>query len=462
VPLFLLCKQGHQWSLEEAKLGPGAACSTTCPTCGELAVSIAAAKDALPETNAAPPSPPILTVPSPPPPTPKSKMAKTPSHAKAPSTLAIPGYTIVGEVGRGGMGVVYKAVQDGLGRTVALKMVLKGEHAGSSELHRFRVEAEAVARVRHTNIVQIFDIGEYNGLPYFTFEYVDGGSLQGVTAGKPQPPEKAALIVETLAWAMEVAHMAGVIHRDLKPANVLVASDGTLKIADFGLAKQIDNTTELTSTGAIMGTPSYMAPEQAEGRTKEIGPITDVYALGAILYELLTGRPPFKGANMVETLDMVRNSKPVPPHRHQPKVPRDLERICLKCLEKHPRMRYPSAQALAEDVGRFLRGEAVDAKKGGGVLEDYLAEQYRKQMELAKELERRIIEERKQKRQDNLILATLWVGAATLFFCIGLSAAGLIDYMWIFILGIPTVALGLFMGLVQMVAGFFLKTRRRR
>ena len=275
---------------------------------------------------------------------------------------AVPGYELLGVLGRGGMGVVYKARQAALKRLVALKMILAGGHAGAEELARFRLEAEAVARLQHPNIVQIYEIGEYQNRPFFSLEFVDGGSLAAKLAGNPLPPREAAKLAETLARAMQAAHAAGIVHRDLKPGNVLLSADGTPKIADFGLAKRLEDDSGQTRTGAVMGTPSYMAPEQAAGQTKAIGPPTDVWALGAILYECLTGRPPFRGASVLETLELVRTQEPVPPSSLQPKVPRDLETICLKCLEKEPAKRYAAAGALADDLGRFLTDKPITAR----------------------------------------------------------------------------------------------------
>ncbi len=222
-----------------------------------------------------------------------------PAGPRAGATVRVPGYEPLGELGRGGMGVVYRARQTALGRVVALKMILSGAHAGADDLARFRTEAEAIARLQHPNIVQIYEVGEHDGLPFFSLEFCGGGSLDRSLAGKPLPPRDAALLVVTLARAMQAAHEKGVIHRDLKPANVLLAEDGTPKITDFGLAKRLDAAGQ-TVTGSVMGTPSYMAPEQAEGK-KAVGPAADVYALGAILYECLTGRPPFRAATALDT-----------------------------------------------------------------------------------------------------------------------------------------------------------------
>lgn len=274
---------------------------------------------------------------------------------------SVPGYEVLGVLGKGGMGVVYKARQLGLNRVVALKMILHAEHAGHEERRRFRAEAEAVARLQHSHIVQIYEVGEYNGLPYFSLEYCPGGSLADKLDGTPLPPVRAARLVETLARAMQAAHDKGIIHRDLKPANILLYENGTPKVTDFGLAKKLDAATQ-TQSGAVMGTPSYMAPEQAGGKTKEIGPATDVYALGAILYELLTGRPPFKAETALDTLRQVLERQPAPPRLLNANVDRQLETICLKCLEKDPRHRYPSAKALADDVERYLAGESITAR----------------------------------------------------------------------------------------------------
>jgi tetratricopeptide (TPR) repeat protein len=308
----------------------------------------------------------------------------TDEHRSAPFIGSIPapsGYEIVGELGRGGMGVVYKARQVRLNRLVALKMLLAGPHAGSHEVIRFRREAEAAACLQHPNIVQIYEVGEADGRPYLALEFVEGGSLAAKLDGTPQPPRSAARFVETLAHAVNAAQCQGIIHRDLKPANVLLGSTtpglslpdeswllaAVPKISDFGLAKRLGDAAGPTHSGAVLGTPSYMAPEQAAGKGKETGPATDVYALGAILYELLTGRPPFKAATALDTAMQVITDDPVPPRRLQPKLPRDLETICLKCLQKDPRRRYPNADALAEDLRRFAADEPIHARPAGRV-----------------------------------------------------------------------------------------------
>ena len=241
-------------------------------------------------------------------------------------------------------------------------MIRGGANARPEDLARFEIEAKAVAAIEHSNFIRIFDIGEHEGLPYFSLEYLPGGTLAQKIGGKPQPFDEAARIVETLARAIHVAHEHKVIHRDLKPTNILFAADGTPKIADFGLVKRLEDDSGHTSSGSILGTPSYMAPEQARGESGRVGPAADQYALGAILYELLTGRPPFQGASVLDTLDMVRSREPVPPSQLQPKTPRDLETICLKCLEKDIARRYPDALALAEDLRKFRAGETITAR----------------------------------------------------------------------------------------------------
>jgi WD40 repeat protein len=286
---------------------------------------------------------------------------------RAASVVAVPGYEILRVLGRGGMGVVYQARHLALKRIVALKMILAGGHAGPQELARFRLEAEAVARLQHPNIVQVFEVGESEGHPFCALEFVDGGTLASKINGQGLPGLDAARLVETLARAVQLAHSRNVVHRDLKPANVLLASDGVPKITDFGLARQTDNGSGETQAGAIMGTPSYMAPEQASGRTREAGPAADIYSLGAILYECLTGRPPFRGQTLVETLDLVRSQEPVPPTHWQKKVPPDLETICLKCLRKEPEQRYTSAAELADDLVRWQQGEPIRARPVGSV-----------------------------------------------------------------------------------------------
>ena len=305
------------------------------------------------------------TLPPPPAISDTATLAPTGSTAVAETSVVVPGYEIVRELGRGGMGVVYQARQTKLNRLVALKMILAGGHAGAADLARFHTEAEAIARLRHPNIVQVYEVGEHEGKPYFSLEFCGGGSLEKKLNGTPLPPKEAASLLETLARAMQAAHEQKVIHRDLKPANVLLAEDGTPKITDFGLAKKLDEAGQ-TQSGAIMGTPSYMAPEQAGGKSGDIGRACDVYALGSILYECLTGRPPFKAATALDTILQVVSDEPVPPRRLNAIVPADLETICLKCLEKEPSRRYAGAAALADDLRRFLNGEPIVARPVGG------------------------------------------------------------------------------------------------
>jgi tetratricopeptide (TPR) repeat protein len=273
------------------------------------------------------------------------------------------GYEILEPIGRGGMGVVYKANQRALGRIVALKQIQAGPDADAQELARFRIEALAAARVRHPNIVQVYDVGLRDGSPFLAMELVEGGSLAARLRHGPLPPREAARLAGVIARAVDHAHRAGVLHRDLKPGNILLAPDGTPKVADFGLAKWLDGEGQHTRTGAVLGTPSYMAPEQAEGQA--IGRPVDIYALGAILYECLTGRPPFQAAIPLETLEQVRSCDPPAPSRLQPNVPRDLQTICLKCLEKAPRRRYATAADLAADLDRFLEGKPIAARPVG-------------------------------------------------------------------------------------------------
>jgi tetratricopeptide (TPR) repeat protein/tRNA A-37 threonylcarbamoyl transferase component Bud32 len=284
-------------------------------------------------------------------------------RAKAESSRPnVPGYELLSELGRGGMGIVYKAVHTKLHRVVALKMVLAGAHANPDQLARFATEAEAVAALQHPNIVQIYEIGEQNGLPFFSLEFVDGQPLDKRLAGKPQPPREAAKLMEPIARAMYFAHERGIVHRDLKPANVLLTRDSVPKVTDFGLAKKLESDSSQTKDGTLMGTPSYMAPEQAAGHVQQIGPASDIHSLGAMLYEMLVGRPPYLGATPLETMLQVKLNEPVPPRKLMPKLSRDIETICLKCLQKEPSRRYDNAGELADDLARFQKGEPIHAR----------------------------------------------------------------------------------------------------
>jgi serine/threonine protein kinase/tetratricopeptide (TPR) repeat protein len=309
------------------------------------------------------------------------------------SNPEIRGFSIVGELGRGNMGVVYKARQLNLNRLVALKVIRGGRHAGREELQRFLNEARVIALVQHPHIVRIYDVGEQDGLPYFSMEYVEGGNLAEHLSGRPLPVREAAQVTKMLANAVGAAHQHGIIHRDLKPGNVLIRpiksdiqpnnqpSQTTAResassqksrvepvptlipvITDFGLAKHLGGTSDQTQSGVIMGTPNYMAPEQADGRSRHVGPAADIYALGAILYECITGRPPYNAESPAETILQMFQTEPIAPSRLQPRVPRDLETICLKCLQREPRKRYATAEALAIDLGRFLGGEPIAAR----------------------------------------------------------------------------------------------------
>jgi tRNA A-37 threonylcarbamoyl transferase component Bud32 len=293
-----------------------------------------------------------------------------------PTLPAVPGYEVLEVLGQGGMGVVYKARQQGLNRLVALKMVRRDYAASPQALDRFRSEAEAVARLQHPHVVAVHAWGEHDGAPFFALEFCGGGSLRDQLPGRPQPPAEAARLVEKLARAVQAAHEQGIVHRDLKPANVLLAPAGDEpalntpwgipKVGDFGLCRCFESEVQRTTEGEILGSPAYMAPEQAEGRIREVGPAADVWALGALLYELLTGRPPFGGASTPAVLHAVCYDEPPRPGELQPGVPAELENICLKCLRKPAGERYARAGDLAADLRAWLAGQPIAAAARGG------------------------------------------------------------------------------------------------
>ncbi len=402
-----VCPQGHRWQL---RLDPAHAAAQphSCPVCGgagdlltQATPSATPAEDATgtvtwhneeigeataPEPTGQPTQPgaktavPVLTVEweaaTPPLLETVAATEKTTASPEglSPRPAPVAGYEILGVLGRGGMGVVYKARQIGLNRLVALKMIHATDHGDPRQLARFRTEAEAVARLRHPNIVQVYEVGEAEGCPFLSLEYVEGGALSQYLNGTPLPARQAAELTEALGRAVDHAHTQHILHRDLKPANILLQAPGLLpgglavpKVADFGLAKRLDQEKGQTHAGTVIGTPSYMPPEQAEGRIKDLGPAVDIYALGAILYELLTGRPPFKGETLMDTVRQVVHEEPVSPVRLNSKVPFDLQVICLKCLEKEPRRRYVSAAALADDLRRWLNGEPIRARPAGAL-----------------------------------------------------------------------------------------------
>jgi tRNA A-37 threonylcarbamoyl transferase component Bud32 len=275
-------------------------------------------------------------------------------------------YELLEELARGGMGVVFKARQKSLNRVVAVKMILGGRLATEADVKRFRTEAEAAANLQHPNIVAIHEVGEHEGQHYFSMDLVDGPTLAELTRGGPLPAGKAAQYVKAIAEAVQFAHQRGILHRDLKPSNVLVDSQDRVRVTDFGLAKVMHGDSDLTRSGDVMGSPAYMAPEQAQAKRRLIGPPSDVYSLGALLYHLLTGRPPFTGENAVETLRQALDEEPEPPSQHNAKIPADLETICLKCLAKRPEQRYATARDLAEELERFLNYEPILAKPASG------------------------------------------------------------------------------------------------
>jgi serine/threonine protein kinase len=272
-------------------------------------------------------------------------------------------YELLSEIARGGMGVVYRARQTALDRVVALKMILAGRLATADDVARFRTEAEAAAKLQHPNIVAVHDVGACDGQHYFTMEYIEGISLDQRLAQGPLACKVAARYVRILARAVAYAHKQGILHRDLKPSNILIDAEDEPHITDFGLAKRLGpQSSGQTRSGAILGTPSYMSPEQAQGKTNELGPACDVYSLGAVLYELVTGRPPFRAETPLDTVMQVIDHQPVPPRLLNPKIDHDIETICLKCLEKDPQSRYASADELGEDLQRYLNGDSINAR----------------------------------------------------------------------------------------------------
>ncbi len=356
MPTTFTCPHGHQWQVELAAAGQ----APRCPTCTHIAQAAETGQQ-FQDANTA-------------------IVATQVEPLPAAGTPAVPGYVIEGVLGSGGMGIVYRARQLSLKRMVGLKMLLSAE-ASPETLSRFRAEAEAVAQLQHANIVQIHDIGEYQGRPFFAMELVEGTSLARALAKNLFSFRDTALLVATLARAIHFAHERGIIHRDLKPANVLLQMDASVstaaehtkilnlqaavpKITDFGLVKRLDDSGP-TLTGEVLGTPSYMPPEQATGDIAAIGPATDIYGLGAILYEMLTGRPPFHGVTTAATLEQLLNEEPLPPGRLRSHLPPDLETICLTCLQKEPGLRYAGADKLAADLERYLAGLSIQARPAG-------------------------------------------------------------------------------------------------
>src|SRR5438046_5641623 len=298
-----------------------------------------------------------------------SNVTTAPQIKKAPrpaKTLADFGdYELLEEIGRGGQGVVFRARQKSLNRTVALKVIGLGHWATETHLKRFRLEAQAAASLEHPGIVPIHEVGECEGQCYFSMQFVEGGQLDEVVRREPMPIRRAVELIVKLARTVHYAHEHGILHRDIKPGNILLDKNGEPHLTDFGLARLLDTQSSVTRTIDVLGTPSYMAPEQAAGETTKLSKATDVYGLGAVLYQLLTGQPPFAGGTTYETIRLLRDTEQRPPRVLNPKVDRDLSTICLKCLEKDPKRRYSSALALAEDLEHWLKHEPIRAKRTG-------------------------------------------------------------------------------------------------
>ena len=274
-------------------------------------------------------------------------------------------YELLEQIGRGGQGVVFRAHQKSLNRTVALKVISLGQWASEAHVKRFRREAEAAARLEHPCIVPIYEVGERDGSCYFSMKFVEGGQLDEVIRREPMPPRRAAELIAKVARTVHYAHEHGILHRDIKPGNILLDKNGEPHLTEFGLARLVESESTVTRTLEVLGTPSYMAPEQAVGNKAHLTSATDVYGLGAVLYQLLTGQPPFAGGTTYETIKLLLETEPRQPRFLNPKIDRDLSTICLKCLEKDPARRYPSALALAEDLERWLKHEPIQARRTG-------------------------------------------------------------------------------------------------
>src|SRR6266542_165146 len=289
------------------------------------------------------------------------------SLASSPMLMDFGDYELLEQIGRGGQGVVFRAHQKSLNRTVALKVISLGQWASEAHVKRFRREAEAAARLEHPCIVPIYEVGERDGSCYFSMKFVEGGQLDEVIRREPMPPRRAAELIAQVARTVHYAHEHGILHRDIKPGNILLDAKGEPHLTDFGLARLVESESTVTRTLEVLGTPSYMAPEQAAGNNAKLTSATDVYGLGAVLYQLLTGQPPFSGGTTYETIKLLLETEPRQPRLWNPKVDRDLSTICLKCLEKDPQRRYSSALVLAEDLERWLKHEPISARRTGVV-----------------------------------------------------------------------------------------------